>query len=142
MTRAQRLNNVTTSIHHDKTTPHNEVITPRHDKNTTRQDCITRHHEETTKHNEATARHNEEATQHNVVTTTHNEETTQNNDKKKTNTVNARISARGAYLIFGGERGALIRRGRLLEGGRLFHFRIFDVKMTLVFLFLVTLTVT
>ena len=30
-------------------------------------------------------------------------------------TVNARISARGAYLIFGGERGALIRRGALIS---------------------------
>ena len=76
------LNNVTTSIHHDKTTPYNEVITQRHDKNTSCQDCITRHHEETIKRNEATATHNEEATQHNVVTTTLNEETTQNNGKK------------------------------------------------------------
>ena len=29
-------------------------------------------------------------------------------------TVNARISARGAYLIFLGEEGALIRRGALI----------------------------
>ena len=34
--------------------------------------------------------------------------------KTKVITVNARISARGAYLIFGGERGALIRSGALI----------------------------
>ena len=37
-------------------------------------------------------------------------------------TVNARISARGAYLIFGGERGALIRRGALIGRGALISF--------------------
>ena len=50
------------------------------------------------------------------------------------NTVNARISARGAYLIFYGERGVLIRRGALIWRGRLFH--LFRLKMTLsLFLF-------
>ena len=53
----------------------------------------------------------------------------------KTNTVNARISARGAYLIFYGERGALIRRGgggggRVFKEGRLFRLSIFGLKMT------------
>ena len=61
-------NNLTASIHRDKTTPHNEVITQHHNKNTSRQDYITRHNEETTKRNE--------------VTTTHNDEATQNNDKQ------------------------------------------------------------
>ena len=37
-------------------------------------------------------------------------------------TVNARISAQGAYLIFGGERGALIRRGALIGRGALISF--------------------
>ena len=82
MTRAQK-NNLRTSVHRDKTTPHNEVIAAQHDKNTSRQEYITRHNEETTKPNETTTTHNEEATQHNVVTATHNDDTTQNNDKKK-----------------------------------------------------------
>ena len=73
---------MTTSIHHDKTTPHNEVITQRHDENTSRHDCITRHNEETTKRNDVTTTHNEETKQHNEVTTTHNGETSQNNNKK------------------------------------------------------------
>ena len=46
--------------------------------------------------------------------------------KIKRNTVFIRLSARGAYLIFGLSGWALIRGGRLFEVGRLLNFHHFQ----------------
>ena len=46
--------------------------------------------------------------------------------QSQSNTVFIRLSALGAYLIFGPSGWALIRGGRLFEAGRLFNFHHFQ----------------